>query len=118
MYLIRAEAILNRASVSGVTALSDFNAIRTNRGLIAATSVNLAELYKERRRELCFEGNELFDLARTQRSLVRVDYTGLTNKDITFVAGGRLKRTTCGQCLFPSQKLMPMSIWCKTLDTE
>jgi len=88
MYLIRAEALLNGAAISGVTALADFNAIRTNRGLTDAVTVDLTEIYKERRRELCFEGNELFDLARTQRSLVRVDYTGLSNKDITFVAGG------------------------------
>ncbi len=88
MYLIRAEAILNGATVSGKTALADFNAIRTRRGLIAVASVNLDEIYKERRRELCFEGNELFDLARTQRSLIRVDYTGLSNKDIPFVPGG------------------------------
>ena len=50
--------------------------------------MNLADIYNERRRELCFEGNELFDLARTQRSLLRTDYTGLTNKDIPFTAGG------------------------------
>lgn len=89
MYLIRAEAILNGATVSGVTALDDYNAIRTHRGLAAATAApSKNDIYAERRRELCFEGNELFDLARTQRSLVRVDYTGLSNKDITFVAGG------------------------------
>lgn len=88
MYLIRAEAILNGATVAGVTALADFNAIRTHRGLAAATTVDLAEIYRERRRELCFEGNELFDLARTQRSLVRNDFTGLTNKDVTFTPGG------------------------------
>jgi len=88
MYLIRAEALLNGASVSGVTALADLNAIRTNRGLTAVTTVDLDEIYKERRRELSFEGNELFDLARTQRSLVRVDYGGLSNKNITFAPGG------------------------------
>jgi starch-binding outer membrane protein, SusD/RagB family len=88
MYLIRAEALLNGASESGVTALADFNAIRTHRGLTAAATVDLTEIYKERRRELCFEGNELFDLARTQRSLVRIDYTGLSNKNITFTVGG------------------------------
>jgi hypothetical protein len=89
MYLIRAEAILNGASVSGVTALGDLNAIRTNRGLAAATAApTLTDIYKERRRELCFEGNELFDLARTQRSLVRIDFTGLINKDIPFTPGG------------------------------
>jgi hypothetical protein len=88
MYLIRAEAILNGAGVSGSTALADFNAIRTHRGLAAAESVDLPEIYLERRRELCFEGDELFDLARTQRSLVRVDYSGLSNKDIAFTTGG------------------------------
>jgi starch-binding outer membrane protein, SusD/RagB family len=88
MYLIRAEAILNGASIPGVTALSDFNDIRVNRGLVAAATVDLTEIYKERRRELCFEGNELFDLARTERSLVRTDFTGLSNKDIPFAAGG------------------------------
>ncbi len=88
MYLIRAEAILEGASVSGVTALNDYNAIRTHRGLAAASAVTLNDIYAERRRELCFEGNELFDLARTQRSLSRTDYTGLSNKDITFVPGG------------------------------
>jgi hypothetical protein len=88
MYLIRAEAILNGASVAGATALDDYNAIRTNRGLAAAGAVTLSDIYAERRRELCFEGNELFDLARTQRSLVRNDYTGLSNKDIPFTAGG------------------------------
>ncbi len=71
MYLIRAEALLNGASVSGVTALADYNAIRTNRGLAAATTVNLSNIYDERRRELCFEGNQLWDLSRTGRSLDR-----------------------------------------------
>ena len=87
MYLIRAEATLNGAS-SEVTSLADYNAIRTNRGLTAATSVNLNDIYAERRRELCFEGNELFDLARTQRSLSRTDFTGLVNKDVTYTPGG------------------------------
>lgn len=88
IYLIRAEAILNGAEITGVTALDDYNAIRTHRGLTAAAAVTLNDIYAERRRELCFEGNELFDLARTQRSLVRSDYTGLANKDITFTPGG------------------------------
>ena len=88
MYLIRAEALLEGASVSGETALNDYNAIRTNRGLADATSVSLNDIYAERRRELCFEGNELFDLARTQRSLSRTDFTGLVNKDVAFTPGG------------------------------
>lgn len=84
MYLIRAEAILNGASVSGVTALSDYNMLRSNRGLANATTVTLTDIYNERRRELCFEGHQLFDLARTKRSLERVDYDGATNQNIAF----------------------------------
>lgn len=84
MYLIRAEAILNGASVSGVTALGDYNEIRTNRGLDAASAVTLSDVYSERRRELCFEGHELFDLARTQRDLARTDYDGSVNQNISF----------------------------------
>ncbi len=88
MYLIRAEAILNGAAVPTITAIDDYNAIRTRRGLNAAAAVTLNDIYAERRRELCFEGNELFDLARTQRSLTRTDYSGLANKDIPFIPGG------------------------------
>ena len=84
MHLIRAEAILNGASISGVTALGDVNLIRANRGASALGNVDLTELYRERRRELCYEGHELFDLARTQRGLVRVDYDGAVNQNIPF----------------------------------
>lgn len=89
MYLIRAEALLNGATRAGVTALSDYNAIRTQRGLTAAAvAPTLADIYKERRRELCFEGNELFDLSRTQRSLTRVDFNGSLNKNVPYVVSG------------------------------
>ena len=89
MYLIRAEALIKGATIAGKTALDDLNEIRTHRGLSAATvAPALNDIYKERRRELCFEGNELFDLARTQRSLVRVDYNGSMRKDVPFVANG------------------------------
>jgi len=84
MYLIRAEAILNGASVSGATAVGDVNMIRSNRGATALGNVTLTDLYQERRRELCYEGHELFDLARTQRGLVRVDYDGAVNQNIPF----------------------------------
>jgi hypothetical protein len=84
MYLIRAEAILNGATISGATALEDVNMIRSNRGATPFGSISLQELYRERRRELCYEGHELFDLARTQRGLVRVDYDGAVNQNIPF----------------------------------
>lgn len=84
MYLIRSEAILNGASIAGATAVGDYNAIRTNRGLSAAVTVTLADIYDERRRELCFEGNQLWDLSRTGRGLVRTDYSGAGDANISF----------------------------------
>ncbi len=84
MYLIRAEAILEGASISGVTAVGDVNAIRLQRGASELGSVSLGGVYAERRRELCYEGHELFDLARTQRGLVRSDYDGASNQNIDF----------------------------------
>jgi len=86
MYLIRAEAALNGAS--GYSPLDDYNAIRTNRGLTDAATVTLTDIYQERRRELCFEGNELFDLARTQRDLIRTHYDGVENQNVPFIEGG------------------------------
>ncbi|HJZ41504.1 MAG TPA: RagB/SusD family nutrient uptake outer membrane protein, partial [Bacteroidales bacterium] len=83
-YLIRAEALLKGASVSGATALGDYNALREPLGLTAASAVAVNDIYEERRRELCFEGHELFDLARTQRSLNRTDFDGAVNKDVPF----------------------------------
>ena len=70
MYLIRCEATLKGAS-SGVPAINDINTIRAKRNASALGSVTLQNLYEERRRELCFEGNELWDLSRTGRGLNR-----------------------------------------------
>ena len=59
--------------------------IRTNRGLAPKTSaIVLSDISDERRRELCFEGHNLFDLARRKESLIRNDYDALINKDIPF----------------------------------
>ena len=85
MYLIRAEALHKGAAIQSATALGDINMIRTNRGLAPKTSaVVLSDISDERRRELCFEGHNLFDLARRKESLVRNDYDALINKDIPF----------------------------------
>lgn len=84
MYLIRAEAINKGASISGVTAANDVNMIRTNRGASEKIAVTINDIYDERRMELCFEGHQLFDLARTKRELKRTDYDGALNKDIPF----------------------------------
>jgi starch-binding outer membrane protein, SusD/RagB family len=84
MYLNRAEALMHGASVSGVTAVDDYNTIRVPLGLAVETTVTLNNIYDERRRELCFEGQQLFDLARTKRALTRTDFDGAVNKDVPF----------------------------------
>lgn len=85
MYLIRAEALEKGASIEGATALDDFNTIRTNRGLAPKTSaLVLSDISDERRRELCFEGHDVFDLARRKEALVRNDYDASSNQNINF----------------------------------
>jgi hypothetical protein len=85
MYLIRAESVLNGATGD---ALADYNMIRTNRGLPAAATVSLDDIYTERRLELCFEGNLVWDLSRTGRGLERDNEDGkisiASHEDIQF----------------------------------
>jgi len=85
MYLNRAEAILNGASISGTTAIADVNAIRANRGVDALTSLGFADMKLERRLELAYEGHYLWDLGRWGDGVVREDFTAGDNfKDIPF----------------------------------
>ena len=84
MYLIRAEALLKSATVAGASSLSDINTLRAQRGASVLTSVNFSQIMEERRRELCFEGHILFDLARTKTSLTRTDFNGSVNQNVTF----------------------------------
>lgn len=70
MYLIRAEALVNGASVSGASALADLNAIRANRGVAALGSAGAADVALERRKELNFEGHYWFDLWRSANGKV------------------------------------------------
>ena len=81
MYLNRAEAIANGASISGATALGDLKAIADKRG---ATVAMPFDIFKERRKELMFEGHIVYDYARSQKDLVRTDFDGSINKDINF----------------------------------
>ena len=64
MYLNRAEAQVNGASVSGTSALNDLNAITSRRGASALTSAGMDAVRTERRKELAWEGHIFFDLAR------------------------------------------------------
>ncbi len=84
MYLIRAESLLKGATITGATALGDINAIRTNRNASSLAAVAFADVMKERRLELCYEGHIVYDLARTQTGLTRTDYDGASNKDVPF----------------------------------
>lgn len=76
MYLIRAEAIVKGATVTGVTALADLNTLRAKRGAAALASAGVADVMLERRLELAWEGHLWYDLARTKGSITRVHYTG------------------------------------------
>lgn len=76
MYLNRAEAILYGASVSGVTAMSDVNELRANRGLEPLTSCGVGDIKLERRLELAYEGHYLWDLGRWGDPVERTDFTG------------------------------------------
>lgn len=75
MYLNRAEALLNGASVSGASALGDVNTIRANRGVAALGSLGADVLFNERRLELNFEGHLWFDYARLNKASERSDHT-------------------------------------------
>ena len=78
------ESLLKGATITGATALGDINAIRTNRNASSLAAVAFADVMKERRLELCYEGHIVYDLARTQTGLTRTDYDGASNKDVPF----------------------------------
>jgi len=76
MYLNRAEAYAKKGDEN--KALADVNEIRKNRGLegslyntVPAGSTLLDVVLDERRIELAFEGQRIFDLVRNHRDLVR-----------------------------------------------
>jgi hypothetical protein len=68
MLLTRAEANFRAGTTTGATPLADVNAIRARAGLSALSNVTLAQILRERRLELAFEGFRLGDLKRNQES--------------------------------------------------
>lgn len=81
MYLIRAEAIANGATIAGTDAQADLNAIRTVRGATALPGApSKADIALERRLELNFEGHTWFDLNRTGSALNYAD--GIVTRNI------------------------------------
>ena len=81
MYLNRAEAISNGATVSGVSARADLQTIASKRGATVPEKFNV---FDERRKELAFEGHIVYDYARCKKSLTRVDFDDVKNKDVAF----------------------------------
>ncbi|WP_395064180.1 RagB/SusD family nutrient uptake outer membrane protein [Flavobacterium sp.] len=69
LLLIHAEATLGGStSTSDAGALSSINAVRNRAGLASLTTVTFNDIFRERRLELCFEGDYWFDLGRIPRS--------------------------------------------------
>lgn len=69
LLLIHAEAVLGSASsTADASALSSFNAVRNRAGLPSVSSFTFDDLFKERRKELAFEGDYWFDLGRLPRA--------------------------------------------------
>ncbi len=69
LLLIHAEAVLaGGGSTSNAVALTSYNAVRNRAGLSAVTSFTFDDLFKERRKELAFEGDYWFDLGRIPRA--------------------------------------------------
>jgi hypothetical protein len=69
MYLTRAEANFRNSTSVGAAALADVNAIRTRAGLPALTTLTLDAITKERFLELAFEGHNLHEAKRLQKSV-------------------------------------------------
>lgn len=65
LLLIHTEATLaGGASTADAGALRSFNAVRKRAGLSTKTTITFDDIFKERRLELCFEGDYWFDLGR------------------------------------------------------
>lgn len=84
LYLIRAEAAVEKTTPDFIQANADLNLIR-KRADPYATTLNITvkadfidAVLLERRKELAFEGNLLFDLLRKKKDVARVDGTALT----------------------------------------
>lgn len=69
MYLTRAECNARLSSSTGSAPLEDVNRIRRRAGLTELASVDLAAILRERRLELAFEGQRLWDLKRTRTNV-------------------------------------------------
>lgn len=87
MLLINAEASF-RLNAADPSALTNLNLVATNRGAVAYTSVSIANILLERRKELCFEGFRFDDISRTNMSMPIVDAIRQTYDDLGSLAYG------------------------------
>lgn len=74
MYLTRAEANFRLGTTVGAAPLADVNTIRARAGLAPLTALTLADILKERKLELAFEGHALHDIKRTKGKVGTLDY--------------------------------------------
>ncbi|WP_121811460.1 RagB/SusD family nutrient uptake outer membrane protein [Mucilaginibacter kameinonensis] len=75
LYLIRAEANSRLGTSTGATPVADINVIRNRANLSSLTSVTLAQILKERRLELAFEGGFfLHDAKRLKQNVASLPY--------------------------------------------
>jgi hypothetical protein len=87
IYLNRAEAYAESGNL--ISSLADLNVIRkrANPSALNFTTTDkqvlLDEIFRERRRELAFEGHTFFDIARKKRNIVRTDCSS-TNCSLNF----------------------------------
>ncbi len=78
MYLNRAEAVFNGATVEGVTVEGDLNQITSMRGADAYLAATQLDIRSERRKELAWEGHYIYDLARWNQGVDRSDAADFT----------------------------------------
>ena len=74
MILIRAEANFRLVTTIGRSPLDDINALRVRSGAALLSSVDLATILMERKRELAFEGFALFDAKRLKQNIGSLPY--------------------------------------------
>lgn len=74
MYLIRAETNQRLGTATGASPLSDVNTIRSRAGAPDLESADLETILAERKLELAFEGQQVFDAKRLKKNVGSLPY--------------------------------------------
>lgn len=100
VYLVLAEALLgNNASLNSGEGLAAFNAVRRRAGVEEKTSITFDDIFKERRLELAYEGDNWYDYVRLSyynnsdamarlRAQKRGGWIGLSGGEDTYLFNG------------------------------